>query len=592
MFSYPLQSNTLSCNKPAGEFQVNTDAFNDRTPTVAALKDGGFVVVWHDDSAYNIHGQRYNSTGGTIGGEFQVNTDVLGDYNPTITALNDGGFVVAWRDNSGSYKIHGQIYNSTGTMVGTEFQVNTDTLSDYNPTIAALNGGGFVVVWQGGATIQGQRYNSTGGMVGTEFQVNTDAGGDVSPYVSALSTGGFVVVWNDNSSRSNIHGKMYSSTGTAAGIEFQVNTDTAGDLQPTVAALNDGGFVVVWYDNVFPYKIHGQRYDNAGTVVGGEFQVNTDAFIASNPTITALNDGGFVVMWGDDNIRGQMYDSTGMKSGVEFQVNTDTGGDIDPSVASLSDGGFVVVWWDISAWNIHGQRYNSAGVVVSIPAAAPSTLSLCDMPQQCFNSSSQGVYNKSTQAVYSISTETVVNKAGTNNCAASLNNSQAEVSSSTCSAWPVASIATTAILSVSTIVGWGLYIIKCASSATKVTPSHQTIEMNEVNDFSRSAKDNSNLHAHHVAATTLQVFIPLLIMNLQMELTKAAQTIEDQATWLTSGEKTAVDNVAENISGLSYPYQEMCFKTKALIFCWLMILALFPMSLDRMELETGGRYTH
>ena len=190
---------------------------------------------------------------------------------------------------------------------------------------------------------------------------------------------------------------------------------------------------------------------------------------------------------------------------------------------------------------------------VPLDAVVGTTGQVCVAPSNTFNPGTQGVYNRST--------ETVVNKAGTNNCAASLNNSQADGASS--SAWPTASIATTAVLGVSTIIGWGLYLAKCMASAAKVTPSHQTIEMNEVNDFSRSAKDNSNLHAHHVAATTLQVFIPLLIMNLQMELTKAAQTIEDQASWLTSLFEEKKPSLYEEIivgsSELSYPYQEICF---------------------------------
>ena len=87
---------------------MNTDTLSDWYPTVAALNDGGFVVVWQDDTApRKIHGQRYDGAGKRVGEEFQVNTDTLGDYNPTVAALNDGGFVVVWDDRSSPSNIHG-----------------------------------------------------------------------------------------------------------------------------------------------------------------------------------------------------------------------------------------------------------------------------------------------------------------------------------------------------------------------------------------------------------------------------------------------------------------------------------------------------
>ncbi|NGX62437.1 MAG: hypothetical protein K940chlam9_01934 [Chlamydiae bacterium] len=108
--------------------------------------------------------------------------------------------------------------------------------------------------------------------------------------------------------------------------------------------------------------------------VGSEFQVNTyTTNYQRNPSVASLNDGGFVVTWnslgqdGDrDGIYGQRYASSGVKSGVEFQVNTYTTSDQDfPSVAPLNDEGFVVTWYsdgqDGDQQGIYGQRYDSNG---------------------------------------------------------------------------------------------------------------------------------------------------------------------------------------------------------------------------------------
>ena len=66
-----------------------------------------------------------------------------------ISALADGGFVIAWdsrNQDSHGKGVFAQRYDSDGTAVGTEFQVNTEELSNqYEPSITGLDGGGFVV---------------------------------------------------------------------------------------------------------------------------------------------------------------------------------------------------------------------------------------------------------------------------------------------------------------------------------------------------------------------------------------------------------------------------------------------------------------
>ena len=166
-------------------------------------------------------------------------------------------------------------------------------------------------------------------------------------------------------------------------------------------------FTVVWNDNS-THNIHGQRYDSAGTPVGTEFQVNTDITVDYYPTVAALPDGGFVVTWFDTtigNIHGQRYSSNGTKVGCEFQVNTDTFGAGSPSVAPLSDGGIIVVWYGNDG-NIHAQTYDS-DENPGIPVSPPSTLSLCEAPSLCYDSSTQGLYTTATQGVYSLATQQV-----------------------------------------------------------------------------------------------------------------------------------------------------------------------------------------
>ncbi|NGX62390.1 MAG: hypothetical protein K940chlam9_01887, partial [Chlamydiae bacterium] len=200
--------------------------------------------------------------------------------------------------------------------------------------------------------------------VGSEFQVNTyTTGGQRYPSVAPLNDGGFVVTWESygqDGDSYGVYGQRYASSGVKSGVEFRVNTyTTSNQFASSVAPLNnDGGFVVTWYSfgqDGDLYGIYGQRYDNSSGVKSGvEFQINTYTINSQQlPSVASLNDGGFVVTWesggqqdGDlYGVYGQRYASSGVKSGVEFQVNTyTTSYQNSPSIAPLNDGGFVVTW--------------------------------------------------------------------------------------------------------------------------------------------------------------------------------------------------------------------------------------------------------
>ena len=252
------------------EFQVNTYATDDQNNSAgAALSDGGFVITWEsnnqDGNGYGIFGQRYDASGNAAGGEFQINTTTSDQQNgPSVTALNDGGFVVTWESNNqdgNNYGVFGQRYDASGTVQGSEFQVNTTTNSvQTNSSVTALNDGGFVVTWESNNQdgdkhgIFGQRYDASGNAVGGEFQVNTTTSGEqLNSSVAALNDGGFVVTWeseNQDGDKYGIIGQRYDASGNAVGGEFQVNTTTSGEqLDSSVTALNGGGFVVTWESN-------------------------------------------------------------------------------------------------------------------------------------------------------------------------------------------------------------------------------------------------------------------------------------------------------------------------------------------------------
>jgi Ca2+-binding RTX toxin-like protein len=136
--------------------------------------------------------------------------------------------------------------------------------------------------------------------------------------------------------------------------EIRVNTTTGKNSEPSLTALKDGGYIVAWSDQgtSFTDYIYTQRYNASGVKVGAPALVNKVTNSAQeDPSITALANGGYVVAWQSDtfddmsDIAAQVYNANGVKVGGEFIVNTTRMGEQDSAqITSLKDGGFVVSW--------------------------------------------------------------------------------------------------------------------------------------------------------------------------------------------------------------------------------------------------------
>ena len=391
--------------RPQGtDFLVNTTteldgAFGDLSavsPSIAALPDVGFVIVWSDSAvdssgeyfAAAIRGQRYSANGAPMGDEILVasitNAPVHSLTGPSVAALSGGGFVVAFRSNvsTSNDDIRAVRYDENGAPVGNSFKVNT-TSSGYQawPEIVGLVDGGFAITWVDGSqigddvsisAIRAQQFDANGNALGDEFLVNsTTANGQSEPSISSLSDGGFVIAWTDSSqtggdvSNRAIRAQRFDAAGAAVGDEFLVNsTTTGGQSQPSVSHLSDGGFVVTWTDesqtgfDVSNSAIRAQRYGPDGTPLGLELLVNSTSANAQNsPNAAALSGGGFIISWtdssvsGDDEsgraIRAQIYDQNSIPVGNEFVVNTTTSNDQYLSSSASFDGdGFVTAFTD------------------------------------------------------------------------------------------------------------------------------------------------------------------------------------------------------------------------------------------------------
>jgi hypothetical protein len=303
------------------ETRVNTTTLNGQdTPNVVGLADGSFVVTWESDgqdgSSWGVYMQRYNAAGAAVGGETRVNS-YTNSYQGSndVTALSGGGFVVTWYSygqDGDDYGVYAQRFNASGAAVGSEFRANTTTAGrQYLPVVTGLADGGFIITWSGngpgdtdGGGIFMQRYDASGVAVGSETRVNTATfNGQYNPDIAALSGGGFVVVWQGfDGSYSNVLAQRYDSAGNKLGSETRVHETIYGAQNAHITALPDGGYVIVWQtDQNGTPDIYSRRYDSSGRAQTGEVLVGSMQGGQSDPRVMALNDGSYVVTWGDDS---------------------------------------------------------------------------------------------------------------------------------------------------------------------------------------------------------------------------------------------------------------------------------------------------
>jgi hypothetical protein len=319
---------------------------------------------------------------------------------PQVAALADGRFVAVWQSShDGQNRILAQIFDAAGNRIGPEIAADThertelspQTLHAYQPDVAALPGGGFVVAYYSANTVRWQRFDATGQPAGEAQHIDrveaSQLGGTVPhhPRLAALDDGSFVIaagVDNWGAATLDVLVQHVAPDGQPRAPLFRVDT-AAGSGERwghDVVALPGNSYVVVQSapetEGMRPVSrdIFGQRFDSASRPLGEDFRISLDGQ-QDRPTLAALSGGGFVVAWEDmsttsafKNIRAQRFDTSGVAIGPDIRLNADDAAHLDSvALTALPDGGFVAVWrgpdpdprW--RGTDIIGQRFDAEG---------------------------------------------------------------------------------------------------------------------------------------------------------------------------------------------------------------------------------------
>jgi len=286
-----------------------------------------------------------------------------------------------------------RVFDSDGTSLVGPVQVNTyDTATQDHARVAVQADGSFLVIWQSGEPpmpgdnferrmVRSQAYDADGQKVGAEQLLSTLQSlmaTDIAANVAALAGGGYVVVWqsaqtNGADAGNSIQGRRVNANGTPNGDQFQVNSDNSStaEVDCDVAPLADGGFIATWG---FFRDIRARRFAADGMPVGNDFVVSTITLnvLRDETAVATADDGRVLVVWTDvdedDNdteIRGRLLSSTAVPQGSDFRINSlITGAQDWPKVAGYG-GNFFVVWQSEFSVGPDGAPFSIEGRLVS-----------------------------------------------------------------------------------------------------------------------------------------------------------------------------------------------------------------------------------
>mmetsp|Transcript_11486 Transcript_11486/g.16992 ORF Transcript_11486/g.16992 Transcript_11486/m.16992 type:complete len:565 (+) Transcript_11486:510-2204(+) len=306
--------------------QVNTytdDMQNE--PSVAALSNGGFVITWtsfgEDGGELGVSAQLFFANGTKVGNEFRVNTQTVGSQSkPSVSALENEEFIIVWEDANRNGVI-GQRFLNNGTTLGGEIQLYTFIPGNKgNPSVTKRSNGGFVAVWESssqdtsGVGVIGQCFTSNGQKIYDEFQANTFIVGlQNNPSITTLTNGYFVVTWlslNQDGDSFGVYGQVINPNCAKVGPEFLVNDVTLGNqVEASIASFNNNSFIVTFSSSDGEQK----------GVFGRLFSLNTSCIVFVPPNAT---DDTFFLFESTSTVTGNVLENDTHSQNYDFKVVT------------------------------------------------------------------------------------------------------------------------------------------------------------------------------------------------------------------------------------------------------------------------------
>ncbi len=351
----------------------------------------------------------------TVGTEYSVLGPQIGDQFFPKLSVNSGGGYLVWQDNNIDEDGLGvravRLDRNMNAVMGA-FRVNESSEGDQQrPVVSQLNNGGAAFAWESGTDVLIRFVGSDGLFLGKEQTVNSYIKSDQrDPAMATLDNGNIVVVWSSldqDGDMQGVYGQIFDEAGKKIGAEFFVNQSVFYNQRtPSVAALEEGDFVVAWISEQYAgisdridenggvpdsgaggerydVSMMGRVFDENGLAVSDEILLGDARNLNANPSLAAI-EGGFMAFYsGRENVQkvsnmadtesgwdifGQRFTELGERVGLPFTVNeTQYGDQIVPAVAPVGDSVLVT-------WTSLGQDGDQEGVFARLVTPGNSEL--------------------------------------------------------------------------------------------------------------------------------------------------------------------------------------------------------------------------
>ena len=384
-------------------------------PDVVALAGGGFVVAWTDaagDGAGNagVRASIYNNAGGVVAADFALNTTTAGTQNEaSLVALRGGGFMAIWEDDTALVD-RGQRFDALGNKIGSEFVVKTNPFGSPgdSPDLALLQDGRLVATF--GDLTPGSDTNIANtifdprtlhqnfdGIHHGDFLWQNDSGqaavwllnettpisgagvgGNPGPSWHLLGDGDFNqdgrsdFLWQHDSGQAAVwlmNGTTVLS-GTAVGANPGANWhvidsgDFNGDGKSDILWQNDNGQAAIWLMN------------GTTLISGAAVGANPGADWHIKASGDFNNDGKDDILWQNDNGQAAIW----LMNGTTVISGTGVGGNPGPSWHVIDSGDFNgdhksdILWQNdngqAAIWLMNGTTVISGAAVGGNPGAS------------------------------------------------------------------------------------------------------------------------------------------------------------------------------------------------------------------------------
>jgi hypothetical protein len=283
---------------------------------------------------------------------------------------------ISLRQDGGAELGHAASYWSNG------FKVSDAAGVQGEPVMTSNSRGEFIVTWQDDRTtpkgIYFQRVDINGSKLGGEVAVATGAGHKGENGVCVDGKDNILVTWWDWRSGVDykVYIKRYDSYGNLQGSEIRVSWGSGNQSQQSISADNEGNFVVAWSDDRAGFDnhdIYAQRYDYRGNRIGNEILMCNAQHDQWVPKVLMFPDGSFFLAWGDGRTGSsydlfmQKYDINGEKVGSELTVAAGVGDEFPLKMLFDSKGDIVLSWREYiypSGSDLFIQRFDSNGTKI------------------------------------------------------------------------------------------------------------------------------------------------------------------------------------------------------------------------------------